>query len=51
MLLINELVDMIAGIAGKTIRKKRNVTKPQGGRGRNSDNTLLYKTLGFLTDK
>ncbi|MCU1260346.1 MAG: NAD-dependent epimerase/dehydratase [Bryobacterales bacterium] len=47
MLSINELVDMIAGIAGKTIRKRHDVTKPQGVRGRNSDNTLLCKTLGW----
>ena len=45
MLSVNELVDMIAGIAGKTIRKRHDITKPQGVRGRNSDNTLLRKTL------
>lgn len=44
---INELVDMIAGIAGKTIRKQHDVTKPQGVRGRNSDNTLIREVLGW----
>jgi nucleoside-diphosphate-sugar epimerase len=47
MISINELVDMVAAIAGKTIRKKHDVTKPQGVRGRNSDNTMLNKTLGW----
>lgn len=47
MLSINELVDMIATIAGKTIDKQYDLTQPQGVRGRNSDNTLLRKTLGW----
>lgn len=42
---INKMVDMIAKIADKTIRKKYDLSKPQGVRGRNSDNTLLRKTL------
>jgi GDP-D-mannose 3',5'-epimerase len=44
---INELVDMVARVAGKTIRKRHNLTGPQGVRGRNSDNTLLRKVLGW----
>src|SRR6266481_8984418 len=44
---INELVDTVAGIAGKDIRKRYDLTKPQGVRGRNSDNSLLLKTLGW----
>jgi nucleoside-diphosphate-sugar epimerase len=44
---INELVDMIAGIAGKTIAKKHDTSKPQGVRGRNSDNTLIREVLGW----
>jgi len=47
MLSINELVDMIAKIAGKTIRKRYDLTKPQGVRGRNSDNTKLREVLGW----
>jgi nucleoside-diphosphate-sugar epimerase len=47
MLSINELVDIVAEIAGKRIGKKHDLTKPQGVRGRNSDNTLLRKTLGW----
>jgi nucleoside-diphosphate-sugar epimerase len=44
---INELVDIVARIAGKTIRKRYDVTKPQGVRGRNSDNTRLRKVLAW----
>ena len=45
MLSINELVDIIAGIAGKKISKRYDLTKPQGVRGRNSDNTRLKEAL------
>ena len=38
---VNELVDMVAGIAGKTIHRKHDLTKAQGVRGRSSDNTLI----------
>jgi GDP-D-mannose 3', 5'-epimerase len=44
---INELVDMIAEIAGKTISKSHDVNKPQGVRGRNSDNTRITEILGW----
>jgi GDP-D-mannose 3',5'-epimerase len=44
---INELVDMVAGIAGKTIHKKYDLSKPQGVRGRNSDNARLRAVLGW----
>ncbi len=47
MLSINELVDIVAKIAGKTIYRSHDLTKPQGVRGRNSDNTLLRKILGW----
>jgi GDP-D-mannose 3',5'-epimerase len=47
MVSINHLVDMICGIAGKKLTKQHDLTKPQGVRGRNSDNTLLRKTLGW----
>jgi nucleoside-diphosphate-sugar epimerase len=45
MISINELVDLVAGIAHKTILKKHNLRAAQGVRGRNSDNTLLRQTL------
>ena len=44
---INELVDIVAGIAGKVIFKEHDLTKPQGVRGRNSDNTRLREILGW----
>ena len=42
---INGLVDLVAGIAGKNIRKRHDESKPQGVRGRNSDNSLLRRVL------
>jgi GDP-D-mannose 3', 5'-epimerase len=44
---INELVDTVAQIAGKTITKKHDLSKPQGVRGRNSDNTRIKEVLGW----
>ncbi len=43
---INELADIVAGIAGIKIRRKH-VSGPQGVRGRNSDNTRLREVLGW----
>ena len=45
MITINELVDIVANIAGKKITKRYDLTKPQGVRGRNSDNTRLREVL------
>ena len=47
MITINELVDIITRIAGKNIVRKYNLTKPQGVRGRNSDNTKLREVLNW----
>ena len=47
MVSINHLVDIICDIAGKKLKKEHDLTKPQGVRGRNSDNTLLRKVLGW----
>jgi nucleoside-diphosphate-sugar epimerase len=44
---INQLVEMVAKIAGKRIRKRHDLTKPQGVRGRNADLTLMKRTLGW----
>lgn len=43
---INDLADLVASIAGVSIRKKH-VPGPQGVRGRNSDNTRLRDMLGW----
>jgi GDP-D-mannose 3',5'-epimerase len=47
MVTINEMADMIIEISGKSITKKYDSSKPQGVRGRNSDNTLIKKVLGW----
>jgi GDP-D-mannose 3', 5'-epimerase len=47
LITINELVDMVASIAGKRIRRRHNLTAPQGVRGRNSDNSRLREVLGW----
>lgn len=44
---INGLVDIISGIAGKTITKRHDLSKPQGVRGRNSDNEMIRELLGW----
>lgn len=44
---INNLVDIVCQIAGKNLKKKYLLDKPQGVRGRNSDNTLCKKMLGW----
>ena len=47
MVTINQLVDMVAKIAQKTIYKSHDLNKPQGVRGRNSDNTQLRQVLNW----
>ncbi len=44
---INELVDIVEGIAGVTLKRNYNTSAPQGVRGRNSDNTLIRERLGW----
>jgi GDP-D-mannose 3', 5'-epimerase len=44
---VNRLYDLIAEIAGKRIEKRHDVSKPQGVRGRNSDNTKAREVLGW----
>ena len=44
MVTINQLVDLVADIAGKQIGKKH-IPGPQGVRGRNSDNRLIWEKL------
>jgi nucleoside-diphosphate-sugar epimerase len=46
MVTINQLADLIAEVAGVEIVRKH-IEGPQGVRGRNSDNSLLEKTLGW----
>ena len=44
---IDELVDLVCSIAGKELVKRHDPSKPQGVRGRNSDNSLLRTILGW----
>jgi len=44
---IDELLELVCEVAGKKLRKKHDLTKPQGVRGRNSDNHLLKQILGW----
>ena len=46
MVTINGMIDMIAEIAGKKINRKH-IEGPLGVRGRNSDNRLIEKELGW----
>jgi len=45
LITVDELVDMVAAAAGKKITKRHDLTKPQGVRGRNSDNTRIREIL------
>lgn len=47
---IDTLFDMITAISGKSVQKKHLLDKPQGVRGRNSDNTLCKQVLGWESD-
>ena len=44
---INQLIDLVSNIAGKRLQKRHDLSKPQGVRGRNSDNALLNRVLGW----
>jgi nucleoside-diphosphate-sugar epimerase len=44
---INQLIDLVSEVAGKRLKKRHDLSKPQGVRGRNSDNTLLNSVLGW----
>ena len=47
LITIDELVDIVAGIAGKKITKRYNPAKPQGVRGRNADIGLIKQLLDW----
>ena len=50
MVTINQLVDLVADVAGKRITKKH-IPGPQGVRGRNSDNRLIKEKLYWAPSK
>jgi nucleoside-diphosphate-sugar epimerase len=44
---INQLVDLVEDIAGVKLKRTYNLKAPKGVNGRNSDNTLIHKLLGW----
>ena len=44
---VDGLVELVCKIAGKRLRLRHDLTKPQGVRGRNSDNSLLREVLNW----
>jgi nucleoside-diphosphate-sugar epimerase len=45
--LINQLVDIVEDIAGVKLNRQYNLDAPKGVNGRNSENTLIRKMLGW----
>ena len=45
MVKINELVDVVGKVAGKSVKRVHNLNKPLGVRGRNSNNDVIRKEL------
>jgi len=44
---VDQVADMVCEIAGKQLIKRHDLTRPQGVRGRNSDNSRLRDVLGW----
>jgi GDP-D-mannose 3',5'-epimerase len=44
---VDDLVDIVSNIAGKSLVKRHDTSRPQGVRGRNSDNSRLRSVLGW----
>ena len=47
MVSINQLADMVEDIAGTKLKRTYDLSAPLGVRGRNSENTLIKKYLGW----
>ena len=47
LITVNQLVDAVCAAAGKKLSRHHDLTKPQGVRGRNSDNTVLNEVIGW----
>ena len=45
---INQLVDVVESIAGVKLKRRYKTDAPQGVKGRNSDNTLVQKKIGWI---
>ena len=50
MITVDQLVDIVSEVSGKNLIKNHDITKPQGVRGRNSDNSELNKILGWAPE-
>tara|TARA_B100000686_G_scaffold352037_1_gene452641 strand:+ start:2183 stop:3151 length:969 start_codon:yes stop_codon:yes gene_type:complete len=50
MVTVDELYDIVSEIAGKSLVKKYDLSKPQGVRGRNSDNSRLNSILDWAPE-
>ncbi|HWB40097.1 MAG TPA: NAD-dependent epimerase/dehydratase family protein, partial [Gemmatimonadales bacterium] len=44
---VNQLVDIVEQIAGIKLRRSYNLSAPKGVNGRNSDNTMIRRELGW----
>jgi GDP-D-mannose 3',5'-epimerase len=44
---VNQLVDIVEEIAGTRLRRAYNLSAPKGVNGRNSDNTMIRRELGW----
>jgi nucleoside-diphosphate-sugar epimerase len=44
---VNQLVDIVEGIAGVKLKRTYDLSAPKGVNGRNSDNTLIRKYLNW----
>jgi nucleoside-diphosphate-sugar epimerase len=51
MVSINQLVDIVEGIAGVKLEREYNLDAPKGVAGRNSDNTFIQQVLGWEPNK
>ena len=47
MVRINDLVDMVGKVSGKSVKRVHKMNAPQGVRGRNSNNDLIREKLGW----
>jgi GDP-D-mannose 3', 5'-epimerase len=47
MVSINQLVDMVEGIAGIKLKRSYNLSAPKGVRGRSSDNTMIREKMNW----
>ena len=46
MVSINQLVDVVCDVSGKTVQRNH-IPGPQGVRGRNSDNRMIFQSIGW----